>query len=59
MSLLVRAEFKPTEVMANLDVLTSGVIPPNPMAILDSKRMASLIEDFSETYDFVIIDAPL
>jgi len=52
------AEFKPTEVMANLDVLTSGVIPPNPMAILDSKRMASLIEDFSETYDFVIIDAP-
>ncbi|MFB2875807.1 GumC family protein [Floridanema aerugineum] len=46
------------EVMPNLDVLPSGVIPPNPLALLDSKRMASLIEDFSETYNFVIIDTP-
>ena len=47
-----------TEAMAKLDVLTAGVIPPNPMALLDSKRMASLIDYFSEHYDFVIIDAP-
>jgi len=46
------------EVMDNLYVLPSGVIPPNPLALLDSKRMASLIEDFSETYNFVIIDTP-
>ncbi|MBE9224343.1 polysaccharide biosynthesis tyrosine autokinase [Phormidium sp. LEGE 05292] len=46
------------EVMTNLDVLPSGVIPPNPLALLDSKRMASLIEDFSATYNFVIIDTP-
>ncbi len=55
-----QAEFEQsvTEVMAKLDVLTAGVIPPNPMALLDSKRMASLIDYFSEHYDFVIIDAP-
>lgn len=46
------------EVMPNLHVLTAGAIPPNPTALLDSKRMASLIEAFSEIYDFVIIDAP-
>ena len=46
------------EVMANLHVLTAGVTPPNPMALLDSKRMASLIEKFSQTYNFVIIDTP-
>ena len=46
------------EVMVNLDVLTSGVMPPNPMAILDSQRMASLIEVFSANYDFTIIDTP-
>lgn len=46
------------EVMPKLDVLSAGVIPPNPMALLDSKRMASLIDNFSENYDFVIIDAP-
>ena len=45
------------KVMPNLDVLTAGVIPPNPLALLDSKRMASLIAD-SQTYDFVIFDAP-
>ena len=47
-----------TQVMPNLDVLSAGVIPPNPMALLDSKRMVSLIEDFCRDYDFVIIDAP-
>lgn len=46
------------EVMVNLDVLTSGVMPPNPMALLDSHRMASLIEIFSAGYDFTIIDTP-
>lgn len=46
------------EVMDNLDVLPSGVIPPNPLTLLDSKRMASLIEQFSKTYDFVILDSP-
>ncbi|MBW4564850.1 MAG: polysaccharide biosynthesis tyrosine autokinase [Mojavia pulchra JT2-VF2] len=45
-------------VMDNLDVLTAGVRPPNPLALLDSKRMASLIDKFSSQYDFVIIDAP-
>lgn len=46
------------EVMVNLNVITSGVIPPNPMALLDSQRMASLIEIFSANYDFTIIDTP-
>ncbi|MEH1821201.1 MAG: polysaccharide biosynthesis tyrosine autokinase [Nostoc sp.] len=49
-----------SKVMDNLDVLTAGVRPPNPLALLDSKRMASLIENVSSqyNYDFVIIDAP-
>ncbi len=55
-----QAQFDTTviEVMPNLDILTAGVIPPNPLALLDSKRMAGLIEHFSTNYDFVIIDAP-
>jgi capsular exopolysaccharide synthesis family protein len=46
------------EVMPGLDVLPTGVIPPNPVALLDSKRMASLMETFSKNYDFVIVDTP-
>jgi succinoglycan biosynthesis transport protein ExoP len=42
----------------NLTILPAGVIPPNPMALLDSERMASLITMFSEQYDYVIFDTP-
>lgn len=58
--LVGQAQFNNTacQVMDNLDILPAGVRPPNPLALLDSKRMASLIEDFSSQYDFVIIDAP-
>ncbi|GBE90769.1 GumC family protein [Nostoc cycadae] len=58
--LVGQAEFPSAvyQVMDNLDVLTAGVRPPNPLALLDSKRMASLIDNFSAKYDFIIIDAP-
>ncbi|MBW4433649.1 MAG: polysaccharide biosynthesis tyrosine autokinase [Pelatocladus maniniholoensis HA4357-MV3] len=46
------------EVMPNLHVLTSGVIPPNPVALLDSDRMATLVANFTKDYDCVIFDAP-
>jgi polysaccharide biosynthesis transport protein len=46
------------EVMPNLDILSAGVMPPNPVALLDSRRMAVLVADFAEQYDFVIFDTP-
>lgn len=51
-----QSEFKTSvrTAMKNLDVLTAGVMPPNPIALLNSQRMATLIDDFSATYDFVI-----
>ncbi|WP_229414732.1 MULTISPECIES: CpsD/CapB family tyrosine-protein kinase [Moorena] len=45
-------------VIETLDVLTSGVVPPNPAVLLDSQRMASLINHVASRYDFVIIDTP-
>ncbi|QIZ69186.1 GumC family protein [Oxynema aestuarii] len=46
------------DVSDNLDVLPSGVIPPNALALLDSKRMAGAIEQFAQDYDFILIDTP-
>lgn len=46
------------EVIPNLFVLSSGVVPPNPIALLDSKRMAALVDSFTDAYDFVVFDAP-
>jgi capsular exopolysaccharide synthesis family protein len=42
----------------NLDVITSGPIPPNPAEMLGSKRMSALIEQLRLAYDIVLIDTP-
>ncbi len=42
----------------NLTLLPAGVTPPNPMALLDSERMAQLIELFREQFDYIIFDTP-
>jgi polysaccharide biosynthesis transport protein len=44
--------------MENLDVIAGGIIPPNPLALLDSKRMSALMKQLENDYDFIIIDAP-
>ncbi|ACC83198.1 GumC family protein [Nostoc punctiforme] len=58
--LVGQAEFRRTtqEVLVNLDLLTAGTIPPNPAALLDSQRMALLIQEAAKDYDCVIIDTP-
>ncbi len=41
-----------------LDVITSGHIPPNPVELLASSRMKSLIKQLGESYDYIFIDTP-
>lgn len=43
---------------ANMDVLLSGDIPPNPSELLGSARMKKLIEDMREQYNYIILDTP-
>lgn len=42
----------------NLDVLTSGPIPPNPSEMLASTTMEQCLKAFVDYYDYVIIDTP-
>lgn len=42
---------------AGIDVLPAGLIPPNPLELLSSKRFASTLEDLSQRYDRIIIDS--
>lgn len=42
----------------NLDVMTSGPIPPNPSELLASKKMQNLLNDAKVSYDLVIFDTP-
>jgi polysaccharide biosynthesis transport protein len=41
-----------------LDIITAGVTPPNPIKLLDSHRLAQLIKAWREVYDYVIFDTP-
>lgn len=42
----------------NLDVLSSGHIPPNPSELISSQKMASYLEECRAIYDYVILDLP-
>jgi polysaccharide biosynthesis transport protein len=46
------------EVHPNVFLMTAGVIPPNPVILIDSVQMSESIERWSNDYDLVIIDAP-
>lgn len=54
---------KPSDVVEktfvdNLDIITSGPVPPNPSELLNSKRMANLLEWGRANYDIIVLDAP-
>ncbi|CAN7341096.1 MULTISPECIES: CpsD/CapB family tyrosine-protein kinase [unclassified Paenibacillus] len=42
----------------NLQIITSGPIPPNPSEILASKKMISTIDELKQSFDVILIDAP-
>jgi capsular exopolysaccharide synthesis family protein len=42
----------------NLDVLTSGPVPPNPAELLESDRFREVIDELMQRYDRVVFDSP-
>jgi capsular exopolysaccharide synthesis family protein len=42
----------------NLDIISSGPIPPNPSEILGSARMVDLLNDLRKKYAHILIDSP-
>lgn len=46
------------DVKENLDVITSGRIPPNPSELITSPRFAEHIEQWRKEYDIIFIDFP-
>jgi len=42
----------------NLDLIVSGSLPANPIELLTSERMDSLIGCLKRAYDFVLLDTP-
>ena len=42
----------------NLDIITSGPIPPNPSELLLSSQTSDLMSYLKENYDYIVIDTP-
>ncbi|MEN2400299.1 polysaccharide biosynthesis tyrosine autokinase [Flavobacterium sp. MC2016-06] len=52
------AEITNSTDIANLDVILSGPVPPNPSELILSEAMRELIEELKQKYDYVILDTP-
>lgn len=46
------------EKQPHLWVIPSGTVPPNPVELLDSRHMSTLLNEMSERFDIVIVDTP-
>jgi protein-tyrosine kinase len=46
------------EGLPELTLLTSGMIPPNPLELVSHNRFQRFIEALRQKYDFVVIDTP-
>ncbi|HEX5003207.1 MAG TPA: polysaccharide biosynthesis tyrosine autokinase [Bacteroidia bacterium] len=44
--------------VANLDLIPSGPIPPNPGELVSKKELTDMIGELSKRYDYVLIDTP-
>ena len=49
---------KYTNEECSFDVISSGRNPPNPIELLSSARMQKALEQFRQSYDFIILDLP-
>ena len=52
------AEAIRANVLPNLDLITTGVLPPNPAELMMSGTLAALLQRLSADYDYVIVDTP-
>lgn len=43
-------------VLPNLDLITTGILPPNPAELLMSETFAKVLNELSANYDLVVID---
>lgn len=41
-----------------IDCITSGRTPPNPVELMSSERMKTLLDELSKKYDYIFMDTP-
>ena len=54
----IEADVVTKGIRPNLDVITSGRIPPNPSELLSAPKLRELIAEWKQTYDVIFFDFP-
>lgn len=55
-----RKFIRQSDLHANLDIMQSGSIPPNPTDLLEDEKLGLLLDRLKKEYDYILIDsAPL
>jgi len=44
--------------VSDIDLISAGTVPPNPLELLSSQRFASAIKYLADKYDRIVIDSP-
>lgn len=47
-----------TGAVHSVDVLYSGILPPNPSELLIGERMDTLFDELRKRYDYIVVDTP-
>ena len=60
---LLSGEAAPADVVVrfsdlHFDVITAGIVPPNPAELLGSARMGEILQILGAQYDYIIMDTP-
>jgi capsular exopolysaccharide synthesis family protein len=49
---------QPLEAIPNMEVISSGTVPPNPAELLAAESFKEWLQIWREKYDFIVIDGP-
>jgi receptor protein-tyrosine kinase len=52
----VKPNLRAVHGLPRMSVLTAGAVPSNPLELLSSSGFASMVEDWRDTFEFVVID---
>lgn len=56
-NLCLKSLISESEMHPDVDILTSGAVPPNPYELLKLEKMGLMIKELESLYDYIIIDS--
>ena len=53
---MIKDMIKPLIGFENLDLLSSGIVPPNPAELLLNSKVSKMFQELKNNYDYIVVD---